>query len=198
VYFDADWGRGISNRKSRDVRGVYVLERYCVGGFDVAGMIDSKGTDAGFRRAIVGAVNTPCVPFCLAAAAAADEFSCAEFGACLSPTSVGFRGCWFMNEPNKGDVNGGVACNIDAVLDLDFLVAPSICAASALLRLVAASAEFGLIVPATPCLSEASEACSALKSLRSFGRSRKMMPSSLAFFMRSMASLEMKGPASLP
>jgi hypothetical protein len=27
------------------VRGVYVLEIYCVSGFEVAGMVDSKGTD---------------------------------------------------------------------------------------------------------------------------------------------------------
>jgi hypothetical protein len=35
--------------KSRDVIGEYILERYWVGGFAVAGMMDSSGTDMDVR-----------------------------------------------------------------------------------------------------------------------------------------------------
>lgn len=35
----------MENRNSFAVSGVYVLDRYCVGGFAMAGIIDSKGTD---------------------------------------------------------------------------------------------------------------------------------------------------------
>ena len=40
-------------RKSREVRGVYVRDRYWVGGFAFAGMIDSKGTKAMFRLGVM-------------------------------------------------------------------------------------------------------------------------------------------------
>jgi hypothetical protein len=44
---EAEFGSGIVNRKSRAVIGVYVLDRYSVGGFAVAGIMDSKGTERG-------------------------------------------------------------------------------------------------------------------------------------------------------
>ena len=40
-------------RKSREVRGVYVRDRYCVGGFAFAGIMDSKGTKAIFRLGVM-------------------------------------------------------------------------------------------------------------------------------------------------
>jgi hypothetical protein len=48
--------KGRENLKSREVRGVYVRERYCVGGLAIAGMIDSKGTDAASLRDTVGKI----------------------------------------------------------------------------------------------------------------------------------------------
>jgi len=51
VNFDADCGNGIVNLKSFDVSGVYILERYWVGGWAVAGIIDSKGTERDFFTA---------------------------------------------------------------------------------------------------------------------------------------------------
>lgn len=47
------------NRKSRDVSGVYVRERYCVGGLAVAGIMDSRGTDRALR--LVEAALVACV-----------------------------------------------------------------------------------------------------------------------------------------
>jgi hypothetical protein len=45
--------KGSENLKSLDVSGVYVRDRYWVGGLAVAGIIDSKGTDkAGLRDTV--------------------------------------------------------------------------------------------------------------------------------------------------
>ena len=40
-------GRGMENRNSLTVSGVYVLDRYCIGGSAMARIMDSKGTDKG-------------------------------------------------------------------------------------------------------------------------------------------------------
>lgn len=39
--------RGIGGRKSREVIGVYVLDRYWVGGMADTGIMDSRGTEPG-------------------------------------------------------------------------------------------------------------------------------------------------------
>lgn len=84
-------------------------------------MMGSKGTDdAGLPLAAV--VELVAAAAAAAATAPNEEELSVEFDPCRSLIVNGFR-CWFINDPNNGDANGGAAtCLIPATLDLVFIV----------------------------------------------------------------------------
>jgi len=99
VNFDADWGRGMENLKSLEVTGVYVLERYWVGGWDVVGIIDSIGTESALL-----AVADPLIVDDAILVAAGDEPSSTELLVPEPETVELFRCCGPIKVPSNGEV----------------------------------------------------------------------------------------------
>ena len=100
------------NLKFLEVTGVYVLDRYCVGGWAVVGMIDSIGTES----ALLGATVDPLiVGVTEILVAEGNEASSIEPLAPEPETADTFRCCGPIKVPSKGEVT---CCIIPAVLDV--------------------------------------------------------------------------------
>jgi len=106
-----------------------VRERYCVGGFAVAGIIDSRGTDPAGLRIVAGGGTGLVAPLEMEGI---DSWLELGFCAAASMTAVIFL-CWCeMKDPNKG------VEMIEPVLGFDDFLAPSAWALNARLRVSAA------------------------------------------------------------